>query len=284
MHLPYMHNLSRSERFNPRSPFPGSDAFMVLLSFGRVVKFQSTLPDEGRFYNGILEQLQPEHPDARWNLALLHLQRGDYRNGWPLYESRHDPRRQTAEVFLPPVNTPMWRGESLAGKHLLIWHEQGMGDEIQFARFIPQLRARFAVDRITLFCKSPLQRLLRRIPGVDHCLPLGAGRVDADAIWARARLQMEANRSNWARITLNYLPDSQMPDSRSFEQATGNAAGFSTTSRLTISPAILAKRFTRPTILTKPSSSSSTTSPVSYQPSPTSDEGACSTPGASDLR
>lgn len=119
-------------------------------------------------------QLQPEHPDARWNLALLHLQRGDYRNGWPLYESRHDPRRQTAEVFLPPVNTPMWRGESLAGKHLLIWHEQGMGDEIQFARFIPQLRARFAVDRITLFCKSPLQRLLRRIPGVDHCLPLGA--------------------------------------------------------------------------------------------------------------
>ena len=44
MHLPYMHNLSRSERFNPRSPFPGSDAFMVLLSFGRVVKFQSTLP------------------------------------------------------------------------------------------------------------------------------------------------------------------------------------------------------------------------------------------------
>ncbi len=72
---------------------------------------------------------------------------------------------------------------------------------------------------------------LEMLEPTEGCRPLfdlqvNAGRVDADAIWARARLQMEANRSNWARITLNYLPDSQMPDSRSFEQATGNAAGY----------------------------------------------------------
>ena len=62
------------------------------------------------------------------------------------------------------------------------------------------------------------------------------------------------------------------------------AASFSTASSDTISPATLAKRFTRPTIFTKPSASTSTTSPVSYQPSPAADAGACSTPGFSKRR
>lgn len=65
----------------------------------------------------------------------------------------------------------------------------------------------------------------------EGCRPLidlqvTTGRVDADAVWARAHLQIEANRSNAARTTLNYLPDAQMPDSRSFEQATKNAASY----------------------------------------------------------
>ena len=51
------------------------------------------------------------------------------------------------------------------------------------------------------------------------------------------------------------------------------AASFSTASSDTISPATLAKRFTRPTIFTKPSASTSTTSPVSYQPSPAATRG-----------
>jgi Flp pilus assembly protein TadD len=118
--------------------------------------------------------LAPEHADARWNLGLLHLQRGDYRHGWALYEARHDPRRQVREVFPPVVNSAPWRGEMLNGKHLLVWHEQGIGDEIQFARFIPDLRDRFAAERITLVCKPPLTRLLRTLSGVDQVLPLGA--------------------------------------------------------------------------------------------------------------
>ena len=145
----------------------------ALNNLGNLLKEQRRPQAALAAYRQVL-QWQPDHPDARWNLALLHLQRGDYALGWPLYEARHDPRRQTTEVFLPPVQTPAWQGESLAGRHLLIWHEQGMGDEIQFARFIPHLRARHGVDRMTLICKPPLQRLLARLPGVDACLPLGA--------------------------------------------------------------------------------------------------------------
>lgn len=117
--------------------------------------------------------LAPEQADARWNLGLLHLQRGDYRHGWPLYEARYDSRRQLREVIPPVVASAQWRGGMLNGKHLLVWHEQGMGDEIQFARFLPGLRAKYAVDRITLVCKPPLTRLLKSLPGVDAVLPLG---------------------------------------------------------------------------------------------------------------
>ena len=48
-------------------------------------------------------------------------------------------------------------------------------------------------------------------------------RISTDEVWARARRQVEANRPGWARTTLNYLPESQMPDSRAFDSAISSA-------------------------------------------------------------
>jgi soluble lytic murein transglycosylase len=51
-------------------------------------------------------------------------------------------------------------------------------------------------------------------------------RITTDEVWARARRQIEANRPSWAKATLNYLPDSQMPDSRAFDSAISSAMGY----------------------------------------------------------
>ncbi|MBS1141518.1 MAG: Lytic transglycosylase, catalytic [Proteobacteria bacterium] len=65
----------------------------------------------------------------------------------------------------------------------------------------------------------------------EPCRPIlealvASQKMTADDVWARARRQLEANRPGWAKTTLNYLPDSQMPDSRSLDSAISSAMGY----------------------------------------------------------
>ena len=79
---------------------------------------------------------------ARANLGMLKLLKGDWADAWPLYESRLQ-----AQDFKSPwggFNLPTWRGEDLNGKRILVLSEQGYGDSIQFARFIPEVHKRGA--------------------------------------------------------------------------------------------------------------------------------------------
>ena len=108
--------------------------------------------------------------EAYWNLSLLLLLKGRYAEAWPLHEARYDPGRIRPVLLPPQLPMPMWRGESLAGKAILVWFEQGMGDEIQFARYLPWLKSQGA-SRVTLVCKAPLVPLLKTVDGVDEILP-----------------------------------------------------------------------------------------------------------------
>ena len=116
--------------------------------------------------------LDPQSPGIRTNFGVLLLALGRYAEAWPYYDSRSEvPGNQ--DVSMPPqIPFPLWQGESLAGKSILVWREQGLGDELQFCRFIPELKRRGA-QRITLACKQPLKRLLPSLAGVDAVVSSG---------------------------------------------------------------------------------------------------------------
>jgi hypothetical protein len=85
-------------------------------------------------------QLDPSNSTAQFNLAVAYLLNGDYKNGWPQYESRW--RYEHLNGLLPNFTQPRWTGEDLVGKTILVLGEQGHGDNIQFIRFVGDLAAR----------------------------------------------------------------------------------------------------------------------------------------------
>ncbi len=119
--------------------------------------------------------LDPENAGAKYNLALTQLRLGDWRSGWPAYESRWRFR----EVHRVPraFACPRWRGEPIFGKRILLHAEQGLGDTIQFSRYaclvvarggFPILEAQPAVERLVRSLSVVRAGLAQvRLPG-DH--------------------------------------------------------------------------------------------------------------------
>lgn len=107
--------------------------------------------------------------ESCWNLSLLKLLQGRFDEGWRLHEARHHPARLRPVAAPPPLRCPRWQGEPLAGKAIVVWFEQGFGDEIQAARYIPWLKAQGA-RQVTLVCKPALDELLRTVDGVDQVI------------------------------------------------------------------------------------------------------------------
>ena len=80
-------------------------------------------------------------PELRWNLSLALLSARRYEEAWPYYESRHVRPDKPSWAIMDESDWPMWRGEPLAGKRLLVVGEQGLGDQIQFRALLPKVRA-----------------------------------------------------------------------------------------------------------------------------------------------
>jgi tetratricopeptide (TPR) repeat protein len=107
----------------------------------------------------------PNHPSLNWNLAhsLMRLQR--WPEGWTRYARRFErPQR------VPPPPGPRWDGKP-TDKPLLIWGEQGYGNVIQFARFLPRIAG--LTPRLMLACQAPLLRLLAGLPGLARTVDFG---------------------------------------------------------------------------------------------------------------
>lgn len=101
--------------------------------------------------------IQPDHVNARWNRALGALRLGRHAEAWADYEARWQLPGQSC----PQLPMPRWQGEALNGRSILVWAEQGLGDTIQFCRYVPMLAARGA--RVFLQVPEPLTQLMRTL-------------------------------------------------------------------------------------------------------------------------
>lgn len=106
--------------------------------------------------------LRPNLAEAHFNAALCLLLVGDLRRGWAKYEWRWqtDQLRSERRNF----TQPQWTGpDEIAGKTILIHAEQGLGDTIQFCRYLPQLAKR--AGRLIFEVQKPLVDLIKTLPG-----------------------------------------------------------------------------------------------------------------------
>ena len=122
---------------------------------------------QGKYAESIawLEKVISEHPaehELKIQLALSELADRRYAKGFRTY----DIRWQTGELAPRKMATPKWDGSPLNGRNILVLPEQGFGDAVTFARFLPALR-RFNPGRVLLLCEKSLLRLFERVEGVD---------------------------------------------------------------------------------------------------------------------
>jgi tetratricopeptide (TPR) repeat protein len=117
--------------------------------------------------------INPEYPQARFGHALAQLLAGNFDSGWRNYESRWQSSDHDTPWRAYPQ--PLWAGEKLEHGRLLLWGEQGIGDEVQFAGLIPE--AIRTDNRIVLDCDPRLQPLFARsFPGIEVVSKLNVDR------------------------------------------------------------------------------------------------------------
>lgn len=127
-------------------------------------------------YNSVLARPE-QFGDAVINRCYALLMRGDYAAGWAEYERRFTATA-TPERGFP---FPAWRGEPLSGKRILVYAEQGLGDEIMFASCLPDVLQRAA--HVVIECNTRLIRLFAR--SFPQAMVHG-GHKDDDHAWLRA--------------------------------------------------------------------------------------------------
>lgn len=112
--------------------------------------------------------INPQDPDTLYNLSYLQLAQGNFEQGWPNYENRW--LRQNAPPLLFSNLSRLVTLDGIADKHILAWSEQGLGDTIQFCRYIPALHKLGA--KITLATHAPLIELLDGLDGIDQIIAI----------------------------------------------------------------------------------------------------------------
>jgi tetratricopeptide (TPR) repeat protein len=144
--------------------------------------------------------LNPDLPDAHFSHATFCLRQGDLASGFAEYEWRWKCSGWTDRG----LRQPRWDGWGLAGRTVLLYAEQGLGDTLQFVRYAQAVRERGG--RTIVECQTPLLRILASCPAVDQIIALGAGLPPFDvhaplmscpAILGESLSTLEAKARTW---------------------------------------------------------------------------------------
>ncbi len=112
--------------------------------------------------------VKPDYADAYYHRGSALLLHGRFAEGWRDFEWRW--KVTDCGFDRPLLRAAEWRGENLAGKSVIVYSEQGLGDAIQFARFLPRLTERGA--RLTFLCHPGLVHLFRTLAGEMEVIAL----------------------------------------------------------------------------------------------------------------
>ncbi len=135
---------------------------------------------EARQAFAIAHKITPDNPVPVLNEGIAALALGDYAAGWQGFAARW--QIPAYAKFKRDFAKPIWNGEDISGKTLFLYAEQGFGDSIQMARFIPLLAARNI--KVILEAQPALVRLLQGIQGVSKVIAKGEAVPDFDAYCA----------------------------------------------------------------------------------------------------
>ena len=156
----------------------------VYVNKGNLLKDLAYWDAASASYDRSLE-IDPQHPKALWNKSLLHLILGNFSKGWQGYEERWEKENAQAlnlqhyKSNFQAFADRAWRGDQeIRGKRVLLYAEQGVGDSIQFVRFVPLIVNRGAT--VFLMVQSNLLALFRQIKGVSLLLSLDESAPEHD--------------------------------------------------------------------------------------------------------
>jgi tetratricopeptide (TPR) repeat protein len=172
-------------------------------NLGNALQDQGKLDEAVASFRTALE-IEPDYLVVPWNISMALLMQGQLNEGWAMHEWR---LRQTERIAgyrgLPSVR-PTFSGEDLAGKTILVWAEQGVGDEIFFAGVLPDVIR--AAGRCVVECDPRLVPLYARsfpaaeiIPKLD---PPHSRALEPDIDWQCAI----GSLPRWFRTRIESFP------------------------------------------------------------------------------
>ncbi len=113
-----------------------------------------------------VRHIDPDNAEPDWNLSLLYMLTGNFEAGWAMREARW--KKANPGVY-PKFSVPRWFGEGdIEGKTIVICADEGLGDTIQFVRYVPMVASLGA--RVILVVDPPAHALLSGTPGIAQCL------------------------------------------------------------------------------------------------------------------
>ncbi len=122
--------------------------------------------------------LAPQNRNLHGYLAQALLLAGELKEGWREFEWRW---RESEQVWMRSLLTvPIWKGEPIGGRAILLLADLGHGDTLQFCRYVPQIAA--AAGRTVLAIQPSLVRLLSRLPAVSEIIT-DRGRTAPPDLW-----------------------------------------------------------------------------------------------------
>jgi tetratricopeptide (TPR) repeat protein len=151
------------------------DFVLVHYNLGNVLKDLGELDDaEASFAEAVA--LNPDYADASQSISVLHLMRGDYRQGLSYFQQRFVPGGDSAvgrgKKYLGQLQGQQrWQGESLAGRRLLLVTEHGAGDNLMMMRYLPLVKKR-KPERLLVYATPHLARVLQSLGCLDEVIPM----------------------------------------------------------------------------------------------------------------